>query len=237
MSNSPVSPAQSGAPISIAASEWNDLMRMRLWFNSQKTGDGGSGFLSGGGHVLGYNDSGSDCPRGGCVRLNGRRTVKGQWVVNFKKPSTSFHRAYGIALEPIKSTKRGLISISNDCDALYNSGTPAFDETYGPTADQWYLTKNQPGFYCHGISDSTKKLIMVTFANMPYQTLLGKNTGAISKGSAGTINIWTKQSGSWTAYSSWSVSAEMLTAAAPSGAKYIGIEHVGGIWVGTPAEC
>jgi hypothetical protein len=109
--------------------------------------------------LYGYNDSGEDCPYRGCVKLEAPRDIQGDHLLKFKKPSTTFSRSYAFALEPIAAGEIGRIAYEGE--ALYDTGTPAYDECFGPKPSEWKLFKNYPGYLCRGIQDSTLKIIVV----------------------------------------------------------------------------
>jgi hypothetical protein len=87
---------------------------------------------------------------------------------------------------------------------LYDTGTPAAGETWGPKPNQFTASKGYPGFTVLGVVDSDAKVMLARVE--PYDTIIGKLTGALTDG-ANTVNMWAGDGGSEAVASGWTVSA------------------------------
>lgn len=140
------------------------------------------------------NDSGEEAPAGACMLITGftdsdgetgGTAGKGSPIIKIGKPSTTFGLYVcngGIA---VPDGEYGICYDVGDVEFLYNTGTPAKEEGFGPTVSQWYWTKgNTAAITCYGKLDSTLKIAYGTL--VPIRACLGKATGAIAATSSGT---------------------------------------------------
>ncbi len=113
------------------------------------------------------NDSGEEVPTGGCLAVDGPAfeggqlspDIDGNIPVACSKPSTTFRRLYVLNMgNPVPAGDYGRCFTPGGYDmamALYDTGTPALGESYGPTPGQWYLTKDYPSiFHVGGVTES-----------------------------------------------------------------------------------
>ena len=109
------------------------------------------------------NDSGGEIPAYGCIKLvSGDKYASGPPVPFFvatKPGSTLLTDRFALnGPNPVASGDHGIAYQSGNAKALYNTGTPAAGDAYGPTPGQWYLTKDYPPiFRVAVISDATPK--------------------------------------------------------------------------------
>jgi hypothetical protein len=107
------------------------------------------------------NDSGETIPAYGCMKLtSGDKYSSGPPVPFFvasKPGSTLLTDRFAMnGPRPISSGGFGQCYLSGQVKALYNTGSPAAGDSYGPTPGEWYLTKDYPPiFRVAVISDST----------------------------------------------------------------------------------
>lgn len=105
------------------------------------------------------------------------------------KPGTTFRRRY-IVNGPIevKENRCGTAQAGNIQKILYDTGTPANDEGWGPKPGQWSLSKNYPQTaISQGVVDSDNKIMLAHWG--PIQSGMGQATEAITAGASGTIAV------------------------------------------------
>ena len=98
------------------------------------------------------NDSGGTIPAFACMKVDdGDKHAIGPGVPYFlaTKPGTTLltDRFAMNGPRPVASNDHGECYLSGHVRALYNTGTPAAGDAYGPTPGQWYLTKNYPPIF------------------------------------------------------------------------------------------
>jgi hypothetical protein len=71
---------------------------------------------------------------------------------------------------------------------LYDTGTPAAGETWGPSPNSWAASKGYPGFTCLGVVDATAR-IMLARVESP-EIYIGKADTDIAKNASGTVSQW-----------------------------------------------
>ncbi len=142
-----------------------------------------------------YNDSGEAAPAWAYMPVTGYDTTKK--ILKVGKPSTTFYQAHLINSGlPIPYQQTGFAQDSLEQRLLYNSGTPAVGEGYGPTPGQWYATKNYPqASVCQGIHDSSAKIMLATLGVI--EKGLAKSNGTIANAGSGAISIYAG-AGAWT---------------------------------------
>ena len=135
------------------------------------------------------NTAGEIIPAYAVMRITTPTTVDGDTVVNVAKPDTSFNRVYLVnSAEPIDaaSGSRGWGTFAWDSDQiLYDSGTPALGESWGPKSGQWSLSKWRYGFTIIGGNDTTN--LKTTAAQHWVNEIYGQTQGAISKGATNGV--------------------------------------------------
>ena len=152
-----------------------------------------------------YNGTNESMPQYGIGKVTSITTYNGEKYATVEKPDTTFSRQYlvnsGSALA-YQST--GVAKNRPVVKVLYDTGTPAAGEVWGPKPGQFTASKGYPGFVVLGIVDSTNKIMLAR--QEPYDKLIGKLTATLSTG-ANTVNIWAGAAGSETVVSGWTVSA------------------------------
>lgn len=103
------------------------------------------------------NNSGETVPAYGCMRVTGVELDEGVLRFVVAKPDTSFNRLYLVnSGSSVASGAPGWGTWLYHADkVLYESGTPAFGESWGPKASQWSLAKWRYGFTIQGQNDTT----------------------------------------------------------------------------------
>jgi len=152
------------------------------------------------------NNSGETAPAGACMRVTGftddaeatggGALGKGQPIIKIGKPDATFGIYVINDMAAIDDGAFGTCYDVGDVPFLYDSGTPARGEGYGPKPSQWSLSK---GFPClvrvYGLHSTSRTIAYGNLA--PITTLLGKSTGAITANSStSSWQIWTGTTGS-----------------------------------------
>jgi hypothetical protein len=183
------------------------------------------------------NDSGETAPAGGVLAVTGLTIVSGVALLTVTKPSSTFRRRYAIndALE-VANGKYGACCLAGVVQALYDSGTPAEGEGWGPKPSQWSLAKGYPRVAdVLGQVDASQKWLLAELE--PLTTLIGRIESNLNKGSSGTVYVMDDTE---TKISSWTVSAVNryadLTASGGSPAK-VQCSFVNNRWCLDSAEC
>ncbi len=118
-------------------------------------------------------------------------------VITTARPDTTFRRDYWVnGLADVANNTFGVCGSSESpMEALYDSGTPATGEGWGPKPGQFTLSKGFPGFTIVGITDSFNKAALVK--QEPILQLLVKTTAAINTNASTTYyKIYTGAQGS-----------------------------------------
>jgi len=137
------------------------------------------------------NPISEDVPGGACCAVTDTYTSgTGPIFKKIAKPSTTFYRHYVCApFTGIPKNSQAPQPRESSVWALYNAGTPAADEGFGPTPGQWYWTKNYPeAAVAHGVYSTSPKLMLVTLK--PIENGIGKANGTIINRASGAISIW-----------------------------------------------
>ncbi len=148
--------------------------------------------------VILINSESTDVPAGGCLAVvETYQSKAGPIFWKCAQPSTTFHRQHTFApLTGLKANGQCLAQDGPAYYALYNSGTPANDEGYGPTPGQYYLTKSYPQCsVCTGVWDSSAKIMLATLGVI--EKGLAKSNGTIANAGSGAISIYAG-AGAWT---------------------------------------
>ncbi len=147
------------------------------------------------------NQSASDGPAFGAAAVVGVEEIEGEAILLIERPSTTFNRDI-IILGPegcpgtdSESSPTGLATYTPDF-VLYDSGTPANGDGWGPKPNQWSLSNGYPQCaLCIGDFDSTNKIMLATL--QPIEKGLAKSNGTIANADSGTISIYAG-AGAWT---------------------------------------
>lgn len=108
------------------------------------------------------NDSGETAPAYAVLRVTGAVIDNNRPLITIDKPDASTDGVYVInGPRDVESGKKGQCRLSGAMKVLYDTGTPAVGETWGPKADQWELSKDKPGFVVLGVLDDVAKLMLV----------------------------------------------------------------------------
>lgn len=119
-----------------------------------------------------YNDSGETVPVCAVMAVTGIHTLDdGTVIPKIGKPSATFCRSYlfnGATEVPVADAEADPpttgIGTHQDSDfrdvlALYDTGTPAVNEEWGPKPGQWSLSKNYPSiFTVYGVANEAAKV-------------------------------------------------------------------------------
>lgn len=178
------------------------------------------------------NTSGEIIPAYACMRITGAERKAGRVVLTVAKPSTTFQRLYLVnGSKPVAaaSTAYGYGTyLDEGGEVLYESGTPAYGESWGPKASQWSLAKWRYGFTVLGATAGSM-MAKQREVNVVY----GQTNGAINKGSSGTVDLY---DGNNSAISSTSITATNRFANV-STTKKVMATWIGGTWLLSAAEC
>lgn len=141
-----------------------------------------------------YNDTTETVPAYACMRITGftdsdgetgGTAGKGSPILKIGKPDTTFGLYVCNGGLDVATHDYGTCYDSGPVQFLYNSGTPARSEGFGPTPSQWYWSKGFPcGVMCYGNLDSTLKVAHGILS--PITTLLGKTTAAVAANTSTT---------------------------------------------------
>ena len=188
------------------------------------------------GRVWFRNDNAGTAPKYGVLRVTGTVTVDQFAFLTVDQPTTTLQRLYLInGSEDVVTNGYGWGTwMWHGGQALYDSGTPAIGEGWGPKASQWSLSKNYWGFTVLGGNDTT--LTTTLSVQHVVNHVLGKTNASHAKSASGTINLYTGTLGSETQVTSMTVTAYNRYAAIGSG-KWVECDWVNGGWSITSAEC
>ncbi len=149
------------------------------------------------------NNSGQEIPPFAVMKCTGVVVVEpGRVALMMDQPDAfgCWGQCFYNNLVSVADGNYGAAGRSNVMAMLYDSGdgTPAYGDMWGPQSGTWKLKKNTGGFFCLGPPTNTS-LSIALFAPRPMTDFYGKNTGSrITKGSTGTINIFTGSPGAET---------------------------------------
>lgn len=182
-----------------------------------------------------YNDTNEELPQYGVARVTGMNTVNDQKVVTVEKPSTTFSRLYLVnSGDDLAYQRVGVAKNRPVVKVLYDTGTPAVGETYGPKPSQFTVSKGYPGFLCLGIVDAANKIMLARYDEPGIY--LVKADADISKGSTGTCSLYVGDSG---AESDSTINIENCSAlgAAITAGKWATVQYINGVAFVGPWEC
>jgi hypothetical protein len=138
------------------------------------------------------NNSGETCPAYGVFAV----TSYSSGVAQGSKPGTTFYREYRFnGPTALSNGGTGYYQKLTDVIALYDSGTPAIGETWGPKPSEWKLFKNYPSIAeVLELTDSTNKYLRCNWHLI--NEVIGKLDGTLSQGGSQTVSIWAGTAGS-----------------------------------------
>jgi hypothetical protein len=191
------------------------------------------------------NDSGETIPAYGIMAVTtGFQVQIGTPLVHVTKPSTTFRRRYLINGATSVSASGESFAQMPQGDGLYkilyDSGTPAQGDGWGPKPAQWSLSLNFPSTTTvEGIYNAGDTLLLGSLHKI--NIVIGKLAGSLSQGSTATVNIWAGAGGSEAVVSSLTLTGrdwlmKSGATAIASGKKVI-CQWINGIWYITEAEC
>jgi hypothetical protein len=136
------------------------------------------------------NTTSEDAPRNAVMRVTGVVTANQEYYLECAKPSTTFGKMYAVnSPVAVPYNQFGLCATGGLLEVLYDAGTPAQGDGYGPKPDQWSLSKNYPqSALIHGLFDTTNKIALCEW--MPISTGIGKANATIANRASGAISIW-----------------------------------------------
>ncbi len=197
--------------------------------------------------VMFYNDSGETVPRYAVMGVKGwtdvgTRTsagVEGEPLLKIGKPSTTFRRLYlinGPDYDGVEDKTTGWALMSGQVLVSYDSGTPAFEEGWGPKPGQWTLSK---GFLGNadvlGLMDSTAKVLCCNW-NPRIAQMIGVTSGSVSAGAATTSYTIQCGTGGSESDSTWTAPSAWAESAIGSGKRCL-VFWANNKWEITPLEC
>lgn len=180
------------------------------------------------------NDATETAPAYGVLRITGMATVDDSTVYTVGKPNTTFLRLYLVnGSEEVEANGYGFATLLGfPARVLYESGTPAYGESWGPANGQWSLKKWRYGFTVMGGNDTTA---LTTYAvQRPIDHVWGQTDGAINKGSTGTVEVYDGNDAQITSTNLTSVKNKFANV---SDNKKVSVEWLGGSWYLKAAEC
>lgn len=138
------------------------------------------------------NTTGETVPGNSLLRVTGITTYEGVPVLDIAKASTTFGREWAVTSNrDIPAGESGIATLASFPVRLaYDSSeTPATGDTVGAKPSSFLSWKGYPGFRVLDIVDSTAHLMLAVREEPPFY--LCKADSSISKGSTGTVSIYT----------------------------------------------
>lgn len=138
-----------------------------------------------------YNASGETAPAHAVMAVTsggGRSALEP--LLRITKPSTTFARTYVVnGPNPVAGGGTGYCFEAGLVEVLYDAGTPALGQGWGPKPGQWSLTKFYPETATvHSLVDANLKILQATWKQIT--ECWGEADGAIAKGATGTFKIF-----------------------------------------------
>jgi hypothetical protein len=186
--------------------------------------------------LLVLNTSNETIPAGGVMRITGKRTYADRFAIAVDKPNSTLQHEYLVnGAKPIPAGASGYAAdMTKDVELLIASGTPAYGESWGPTADSFSATQHRPGGFALGEAITRGDASYVPVNWRPIWHAMGKPGADISAGSSGTVTIWGGVAGSEatasitvSAYSRLDIPADTFTA----------VTWLNDHWEATAMEC
>lgn len=184
------------------------------------------------------NQSGEIIPAYACMRITGGVESGSTQIVTVSKPSTTFQRLYlinGPSQVAVGADGTGTW-LSDAAYVLYETGTPAYGESWGPKASQWSLVKWRYGFTIIGttagsIGEGTAR---VWAKQDEVDEVYGQTTGSWALDAAGNVDLY---DGNNAAISSTTISATNRFVTSIASGKKVICTWIGGTWLASAAKC
>jgi hypothetical protein len=144
------------------------------------------------------NSSGETIPPYAVMRVTDWSKSNNEILYTVAKPDSTYRWQY-LVNSPIAigsgSSNEGVATFLGSPNLVYyNSGTPAYGESWGPTASQWYLTQHRPGFIVQGAHTETfnSKNLLCALQVVPDEIFVKNASGGDYAASHGgdTYQVW-----------------------------------------------
>jgi hypothetical protein len=137
------------------------------------------------------NNSGETIPAYAILRLTGMNTINGLTYLTADKPNAS-ETAYAVnGPNQVPSGKYGQCVLSGICVFAYDTGSPAFNDSYSAKNAQWTANKTGSLIKCLGIVDSTNKFALgIIGQDGGTSTTLGILDEDLTYGGTATVSVW-----------------------------------------------
>lgn len=147
------------------------------------------------------NDNATTAPAYAVMRVTGMVAVDAYPVLTCDQPDSTYRWLYFVnGVTDVAANAYGWGTWLWHADfALYDaaSGTPAYGETWGPTASSWKLSKWHPGFFVLGGNDTgiagSERTVGV---QLPPAEILGKTDTSVTGGGTATVSVYAGTAGS-----------------------------------------
>lgn len=136
--------------------------------------------------LLVRNDSDETAPAHGVLRVTGGEQIAGHAVVLVDKPDATNSVILFNTGRDIASGAYGF-ALMDWAEVLYGTGTPAFDETWGPEDDSWELKEGNAGCKIIGgetTGEGKRVLVKLTGATKAYGGMYGPSDTNITNNTA-----------------------------------------------------
>lgn len=136
------------------------------------------------------NDSDFTMPAYGVLQIVGFSTADGHRALLTDFPSGAFARHYAVnGPSDVPAGQYGICFLSGIVEVLYDSGTPAVGESFGPQPALWSVAKDLPGgFNVLGIVDATRQIMACRLE--PPTVLIGKLLEPLDDGLPAQVQLW-----------------------------------------------
>jgi len=142
------------------------------------------------------NSTGETVPAFGVMAVTGGNRTMLEPYLTIAKPSTTFRRRYVVNGDlAVEDGAFGYCYERGSVEVLYDSGTPAVGEGWGPKPDQWTLSKFYPETATvAGITNSSSKVMLAEWKQIT--ECWGNVTGNVSQGTTGNVTLYAGTFGS-----------------------------------------
>lgn len=187
------------------------------------------------GRVRFRNDNSGTVPKYGVLRITGMAQVKGKYILTIDQPNTTFLRLYLVnGATQVGTGKYGwgyFLTGETPRKVLYDTGTPAYGESWGPKASQWSLAKWRYGFTIMGGNDTTA---LTTHAvQHPVNSFIGKTNATHNEDDDEAVSVYDGNR----VDTSMDVSGVYNLFANLSSGVWVHVQWNGGTWYLTAADC
>jgi hypothetical protein len=145
-----------------------------------------------------YNASGETAPAFAVMAVNDGGKSGLEPYLTITKPSATFRRQYVVNGDlPVPGGSWGYCYERGSVEVLYESGTPAKDEGWGPKPDQWELARFYPETATVvKVSDTATRRMVANWKQIT--ECWGNVTTAVSQGGTGNVALYAGTFGSET---------------------------------------